>query len=549
MSRLKKADHDIANRDQAVIYIDGNFYEDVTHAACLKKFIEETGYKDSIKSVQYRPDFEKFQAISEDVGTVVLGHIASKENAIFLIYGIIDGETCEFADIPDDVKNEFKKHYNLEVADEMKHNLQLGDENDPYKDDYEKNTDKAIERMRSLRNENYNKMVEKLTNDGFKKEKIDDTTVYTDGFSFIEIYDEENDGFDIEDGPENVTVYITVPGNCDAETYCNIDDFETVFSALDFSCVNYLKEIGAKSEHDDVEISYTFKNMAGDEITVKTGSDCNIELEDINNCDGDFLNKVCEHFNDETNLTLDDLKYLYSEFSSNQIEASNKKRRLIASKNKKFAQLMALVRCANGQGNYVDNLVRALDDLTDNNVKKPLEQMLDEIKQTDPDCLYTGTSYRKLAFNRKKFVTELQQRCDSNEEFPKSDIEEYIRSIVTTGTYQSTTSDLSACEKFDDFCTRDITVILTFQVNDGIDVMKIGDKYLQKLKNGECGLESDIAHELIAILDSMTQWYQQEKEVFAILPDNFKIFEINEEYYSDIEDPVPLKFICPVMWD
>ena len=36
MKRLiKKAYHDIMNRDSAIIMVGNNFYEDVTHAACL----------------------------------------------------------------------------------------------------------------------------------------------------------------------------------------------------------------------------------------------------------------------------------------------------------------------------------------------------------------------------------------------------------------------------------------------------------------------------------------------------------------------------------
>ena len=67
MKRLiKKAYHDIMNRDCAIIMVGNNFYEDVTHAACLKQFLDSVGVEEEQDSFQSRPDLEMFNWISEE---------------------------------------------------------------------------------------------------------------------------------------------------------------------------------------------------------------------------------------------------------------------------------------------------------------------------------------------------------------------------------------------------------------------------------------------------------------------------------------------------
>ena len=42
MKRLiKRSEHDWNNRDTAIVYIDGEVYEDVTHSMCLQQYIED----------------------------------------------------------------------------------------------------------------------------------------------------------------------------------------------------------------------------------------------------------------------------------------------------------------------------------------------------------------------------------------------------------------------------------------------------------------------------------------------------------------------------
>ena len=52
--------HDVVNRDAAIMYIDGKFYEDVTHAAAFQQYLKDIDYK-NLKSVKMRPDFNDFE--------------------------------------------------------------------------------------------------------------------------------------------------------------------------------------------------------------------------------------------------------------------------------------------------------------------------------------------------------------------------------------------------------------------------------------------------------------------------------------------------------
>ena len=65
MKRLFKiAEHDWNNRDLAIVYIDGEVYEDVTHAMCLQRYIKDNDIEEELESFQFRQDFEQLSEIS-----------------------------------------------------------------------------------------------------------------------------------------------------------------------------------------------------------------------------------------------------------------------------------------------------------------------------------------------------------------------------------------------------------------------------------------------------------------------------------------------------
>ena len=49
--------HDVVNRDAAIMYIDGKFYEDVTHAAAFQQYLKDIDYK-NLKFIKLKLDYK-----------------------------------------------------------------------------------------------------------------------------------------------------------------------------------------------------------------------------------------------------------------------------------------------------------------------------------------------------------------------------------------------------------------------------------------------------------------------------------------------------------
>lgn len=176
MKRLiRKARHDTLNREFAIIYANGKFYEDVTHAACCKQILKDFDFKNvKLRSNVVRPDFSIFDKMSDEIDELVFGHHAEKDNGIFIIYGFINGNYCEFNGIPDHIIKEFEEHYGLPVEDELKH-----ENNDNYNGMEEELNDKAHERVKELEEEDTQDALVVLEKNGYTPYlEVDDKTIY-----------------------------------------------------------------------------------------------------------------------------------------------------------------------------------------------------------------------------------------------------------------------------------------------------------------------------------------------------------------------------------
>ena len=120
MKRLfKKAAHDWNNRDMAIIYVDGEVYEDATHAICLQRYYTDHGedYKVYLGS---RPQFEVFKDLSKDNNgqDVILAHRVDKADAIYFIYGLNDGRQLSDSEIKSDLE---KIYPDRKIYSDMEH--------------------------------------------------------------------------------------------------------------------------------------------------------------------------------------------------------------------------------------------------------------------------------------------------------------------------------------------------------------------------------------------------------------------------------------------
>lgn len=176
MKRLiRKARHDTLNREFAIIYANGKFYEDVTHAACCKQILKDFNFKNvKLRSNIVRPNFSTFDKMSDEIDELVFGHHAEKDNGIFIIYGFINGNYCEFNAIPDHIIKEFEEHYGLPVEDELQH-----ENNTNYNGMEEELNDKARERVKELEEEDTQDALVVLEKNGYTSYlQIDDNTIY-----------------------------------------------------------------------------------------------------------------------------------------------------------------------------------------------------------------------------------------------------------------------------------------------------------------------------------------------------------------------------------
>lgn len=220
--------HDVVNRDAAIMYIDGKFYEDVTHAAAFQQYLKDIDYK-NLKSVKMRPDFNDFEKFSQENNVdIILGHLVKKEDAVYIIYGFEDGIPVEFNSISQDIKNKFENEYNLPVEDESVHE---DSDYNPYANDLTEIEKKTNDRVRELELEQRQDFYSQLEYLGYYYKE--DQGYYTNESINLRIDD---------DGYTSVTINY-IGGE---EYMTSVEDlFEDLKTELELEDIEYLTSLGA----------------------------------------------------------------------------------------------------------------------------------------------------------------------------------------------------------------------------------------------------------------------------------------------------------------
>ena len=220
--------HDVVNRDAAIMYIDGKFYEDVTHAAAFQQYLKDIDYK-NLKSVKMRPHFNDFEKFSQENNVdIILGHLVKKEDAVYIIYGFEDGIPVEFNSISQDIKNKFESEYNLPVEDESVHE---DSDYNPYANDLTE--------------------IEKKTNDRVRELELEQRQDFYSQLEFLGYYYKEDQGYYTnesinlridDDGYTSVTINY-IGGE---EYMTSVEDlFEDLETELELEDIEYLTSLGA----------------------------------------------------------------------------------------------------------------------------------------------------------------------------------------------------------------------------------------------------------------------------------------------------------------
>lgn len=251
MKRLvKKSKHDAINRDFAILYINGIFYEDITHAMCLKQFIDQNNLNDILTNYQKRPDMDIFIEISEQIGPVVLAHNVEKENGIFVIYGVENGSVLDFDSISDNLLKDIKNYYNMEVYDDMNHINQ----NNPYADEKSNKSDELFSKSFEL--SGYPGIIDSIKSCGFS---VKNNSAY------------EKDGMFLLPIAEDVNFKLIIPGNkIKTIQPDNIEQELNNLNNYDLSIVEYLK---------NCDIRYNLNSDYSLEIKGELTNQCYIELD------------------------------------------------------------------------------------------------------------------------------------------------------------------------------------------------------------------------------------------------------------------------------
>ena len=220
--------HDVVNRDAAIMYIDGKFYEDVTHAAAFQQYLKDINYK-NLKSVKMRPDFNDFEKFSQENNVdIILGHLVKKEDAVYIIYGFEDGIPVEFNSISQDIKNKFENEYNLPVEDESVHE---DSDYNPYANDLTEIEKKTNDRVRELELDQRQDFYSQLESLGYYYKE--DQGYYTNESINLRIDD---------DGYTSVTINY-IGGE---EYMTSVEDlFEDLKTELELEDIEYLTSLGA----------------------------------------------------------------------------------------------------------------------------------------------------------------------------------------------------------------------------------------------------------------------------------------------------------------
>ena len=217
MKRLKTATHDWNNRDMAIVYVNGEVYEDATHAICLQRYFQDNDMNDYKVYLGSRPQFEFFKDLSEDNNgqDVILAHRVDKAGAIYFIYGLNDGRQLSDSEIKSDLE---KIYPDYEIINDLAH-----DGNNHGYDEREQ-INKGVDRMNKFRTGELGEAIElfnyTMTDNGF----------YTNGYAFIDIIGDKN--FAVRTVP-----ITTIKGKkTDGYDAFSVDDAYTVLGRVEEMC-------------------------------------------------------------------------------------------------------------------------------------------------------------------------------------------------------------------------------------------------------------------------------------------------------------------------
>ena len=192
----------------------------------------------------------------------------------------------------------------------------------------------------------------------------------------------------------------------------------------------------------------------------------------------------------------------------------------------------------------VKSIRRRVENLLDHNEPESILDIKNILKDQCPDCIYSGTAYRKFILQPNLFDTLDKTTLNNKTYFKVKDVNELIRSRIQTGSEQSCSKDLEACKNFEAE-ENGIEVIIKFEGSDGIDIMKVCEFYRNVCEELYDKSEDEFYETLIDQFELVITEYEKEKEVLINVSSEYEICCINNNPYFENEEYVLVNNILP----
>lgn len=192
----------------------------------------------------------------------------------------------------------------------------------------------------------------------------------------------------------------------------------------------------------------------------------------------------------------------------------------------------------------VRSIYRRVENLVDHNESESVLEIKNILKDQCPDCIYSGTAYRKFVLQPNLFDVLDKTTLNNKTYFKVNDVNELIHGRIQTGSEQSCSKDLEACKNFE--AEEDgIEVIIKFEGSDGIDIMKVCEFYRNVCEELYDKSEDEFYETLIDQFELVITEYEKEKEVLINVSSEYEICCINNNPYFENEEYVLVNNILP----
>ena len=192
----------------------------------------------------------------------------------------------------------------------------------------------------------------------------------------------------------------------------------------------------------------------------------------------------------------------------------------------------------------VKSIRKRVENLVDHNEPESVLEIKNILKDQCPDCIYSGTAYRKFVLQPNLFDILDKTTLNNKTYFKVNDVNELIHGRIQTGSEQSCSKDLEACKNFE--AEEDgIEVIIKFEGSDGIDIMKVCEFYRNVCEELYDKSEDEFYETLIDQFELVITEYEKEKEVLINVSSEYEICCINNNPYFENEEYVLVNNILP----